>query len=151
MLAKLSYQLYITTVSLKEIPKRTIDGLRTAPFGIGEIAIGLTIDAVPAMAHEITDTRPGDIAVNVLIFICGSSFVYQGISKARSSFALRKRIENHIDNHGYSDRALESTVPLYCSRQAARVACGATGHLDEYEKLCESSELLIICSKVPHL
>lgn len=76
--------------------------------------------------HQVSEaiTNPSILANTAAIAING----LLAVGKLR----LRNRVEDAIDRQGYDERIVRTTSASYCGRQATKMACERTGHLDEF-------------------
>ncbi len=72
-------------------------------------------------------------------------------SSVGHAFRIRERLEQAVNEHGYDDRVFEPTTRLWCTRQAARVACEQTGCLEQYEELCDEQAESAMFTNIPHI
>ncbi len=70
---------------------------------------------------------------------------------AAEQFKLRRRLENSVSEHGYTDKAFKTTIPAWCDRQTARVVAKNCGSLDDYVALCDTTEGRKSFQKLGHL
>ncbi len=77
------------------------------------------------------------------ITLCSVAAVYH-------QFKLKKRLENHIQEHGFTKGGFEKTIPTWCGRQTARVVAEKHGCLDEYVKLCKQNREVMRDRYIPH-
>jgi len=114
-----------------------VDLYRTAPFGetgflINEGFIPLNYD------------NPILLIMNIL----GS---LGGIGLSIKQFRLRKRLEKSVSDHGYADRAFETTLTEWCDRQTARVVAKNYNCLDNYDALCNSNKDRMFLANLGHI
>ena len=108
------------------------DTLRTAPFGFSLAAINLVSPVIGLVEDgpELSDLSAMPVSAFGLA-MCG-------ILVARQ-FRLRHRLERFVRNDGFNEAAFQRTTGEWCNRQTARVVCRNSGHLEEYEALCEQN------------
>ncbi len=130
---------------MANVIKRSVDALRTAPFGFS--LIGLTILNGPVLAL----TENGAEALDLLVIpLDGASVAIGGIFVVRQ-YRLRRRLEDSIERNGYDDRLFDPTTKEWCNRQTARVVCGNSGDLAQYEALCEQKRATNELPRMPHV
>lgn len=63
----------------------------------------------------------------------------RGLQLAARSFRLRERLEDSLAEQGYNERIFATTIPDWCTRQTAIVACEQFDAVAAYTQLCEQS------------
>lgn len=126
------------------IVSRVFDIVRSAPLGLGLLAISA---ALPV--YELAHGDPvGAAALAVSFSPIG---IRAGGALAGRQIALKSRLERSIDRLGYRERIMATTTDQWCDRQTARVVCGASGHLQAYQELCERNSETAELTWLPHI
>ncbi|UZE94305.1 MAG: hypothetical protein IB618_01905 [Candidatus Pacearchaeota archaeon] len=112
------------------------DFYRTAP--VGETLFLMNAGPIP-----FTYDKPLLIGINIL----GSLICVHSTAK---QFKLRRRLENSVSEHGYDDRAFETTILDWCDRQTARVVTKNCGNLDDYVALCDTNRERMSLANLRH-
>jgi hypothetical protein len=127
----------------RNIFRRSLDNVRTAPFGlslIGGGAIGPLVELVHN-GPEVTDLSSAPVPLITMAY--GAAFVAR-------QFKLRRRLEATVEQHGYDDRVFSTTTSEWCARQTSRVVCRNSGDLIAYTALCKKNEETAQLAWLPH-
>ena len=73
-----------------------------------------------------------------------------GIAITANQFELRHWLEKLVSEHGYDNRAFETTIPEWGDRQTARVVAKNCGNLDDYVALCDSNRDRMVLANLRH-
>ncbi|MBI5065871.1 hypothetical protein HZA97_06550 [Candidatus Woesearchaeota archaeon] len=115
------------------------DFYRTAPFGETSALI---------LSHYAFEAFKKNLLLEGSLIVISAVF---SVWVARDQFKLKKRLEDHIEDHGFTSEGFETTIPTWCGRQTARVVAEKHNCLDEYVKLCEQYKGTMSYRFLPHI
>ncbi len=130
--------------------RHPIETFRTTPIQIGLTLLSLSVASVYANSELGENNNPADVADWAVISInLGSAGLNSVLAYKQVKF--RNRLESKLEDKGFNERVMSRTTTTYCARQAARIACENTGHLDEYTELCEKNSEKASLTWLPHI
>jgi hypothetical protein len=120
---------------MSELLKKSVETFRTAPVAVTRMAVsaGALLADMKVLAHNPEAYQAAPIPLIL------ASIAIGGLKTVERS-RRRAQLERSIEKNGFDERVFAVTTKAWCARQTARVVCRDTGHLAEYEALCESED-----------
>jgi hypothetical protein len=118
-------------MALPEVLGGAVETLRTDPAGFACLALGA---ALPIIAEH----RAASDRMQTVAGIAAAGLLATGVIHIGNMFRYADRVEASLRANGF-DRLTKFRIRAYCPRQVGYVVTGRTGHLEEYDQLCDAT------------